>query len=372
MKTPFRYIRWWIGTFCGLIFLLEILAPIEYVFGHLYIIPILLAACELSDRGESTTKILSITSLITKFCVFLTLLDFLILEIVNYNLLSFSFWPISTTINRINVIVVLLVSNWMIQSSLKYMEKIYLQKEDIRRYQSELLAQKKIDRLHEDFVFTLTHDLKTPLIGAIQTIKYFQQEKFGSINSTQAQVLATMSRSQQLSLQLVETMLDVYRNDTEGLEIQHQSIDLYSIARESIDSIIILGTERQIQVKLNCNNLPAKPPKLHGDRLQLSRVFSNLLSNAIYHSPRGGKIDVTIYYRDRHYIVEVLDRGRGILPVDLPFIFDRFYKARNQLKGSGLGLHLSRQIIEAHDGKIWVESVLPQGAKFCFSLPIEN
>lgn len=372
MTKPFRYIRWWIGIFCGLIFLLEVMAPIEYVFGHLYIIPILVAACELSDRGASTAKILFVTSLVTRICVFLTLFNFVALEIVDGGVLNFRELPLATIINRINVVIVLLVANWLIQASLKYMEKIHLQKEEIHRYQSELLAQQQLDRLHEDFVFTLTHDLKTPLIGAIQTIKYFQQEKFGSVNSTQTQVLATMSRSQQLSLQLVETMLDVYRNDIEGLAIQHQPIDLRSIATDAIDSIIILGVERQIQVQLNCHESQERLPELYGDRLQLSRVFSNLLSNAIYHSPRGGQIDVTIYYRDRQYIVEVLDRGRGILPADLPFIFDRFYKARNQLKGSGLGLHLSRQIIEAHGGKIWGESLRSQGAKFCFSLPIKK
>jgi two-component system NarL family sensor kinase len=179
-----------------------------------------------------------------------------------------------------------------------------------------------------------------------------------------------MSRSHKLSLDLVEMLLDVYRNDAEGFTLHRQPIDLQSIARESIDTVVALGSERQIEFNLNCDGLETEIPQLTGDRLQLSRVFNNLLSNAIYHSPRGGRIDISIYYQENRYIVSVADRGNGISPSDLPFLFDRFYQAQGKLKGSGLGLYLSRQIVEACGGKIWAKTTLPQGAKFYFSLPI--
>ena len=370
MATPFFRIRLWIGIFCGLIFLLEITAPIEYVFGHLYIIPILLAACELTSHGTSTANIISTTSIVTRIGIFLTFFDFIIPEIIQVGIWNFGELPIATLVNRLNVVIVLLVTNWLIQSSLRYMEEIYRKKEEINYHKVELLSQIRIEQIHEDFVYTLAHDLKTPLLGAILTIKYFRQEKFGPVNSTQAKILSTMSRSQKRSLQLVENLLEVYRNESECLVLHRQPIDLRSIARETIDTVIVLGLERQITINLKRDESTAPQPELTGDRLQLSRVFSNLLSNAIYHSPRSGQIDVTIHYRDRQYVVKVIDRGLGISPADLPFIFDRFYQAQNQLKGSGLGLHLSRQIVEAHGGIIWAEALLPQGAKFCFSLPI--
>jgi two-component system, NarL family, sensor kinase len=372
MATPLIYIRLWIGAFCGLIFLLEIMAPPAYVFGHLYIIPILLAACELTSNAAPTAKILSATSLVTKICIFLTSFDFIVSTAVNYQD-NFDLRELSAAvfINRINVVIVLLVTNWLIQSSLKYMEKIYFQKKEIDRHRAELLAQVQIDRIHRDFVYTLTHDLKTPLLGAIQTIKYFQKEKFGPVSSTQVRVLDKMSRSQHTSLELVKMLLDVYRNDVEGLILQRQPIDLRSIAKEAIDIMVILGWERQITINFNCNRAATKRPQLTGDRLQLSRVFSNLLSNAVYHSPRGSQIDVTIDDLDPQYIiVKVFDRGLAISSVDLPFLFDRFYQAHQQVQGSGLGLYLSRQIVDAHQGEIWAETGLPQGNKFCFSLPI--
>jgi two-component system, NarL family, sensor kinase len=372
MATNFIYNKSSIGICYILIFLAELMAPIEYVLGHLYVVPILLTACRLNNNGISTLKNISATLVLTRICVFLTLFDFVIPEIIAEHILVFHKLPIATLINRFNVVFILLLSHWLIKCSLEYMEEISCQKEKINQYKSELLTRIQLDRIHEDFVYTLTHDLKTPLLGAILTIKYFQKEKFGSVNSTQSKVLSIISRSQQRSLQLVETLVDVYRNDIESLILQYEPIDLRSIATEAIDAVVILGLERQITFNLKYDEPTDRQSELTGDRLQLSRVFSNLLSNAIYHSPRGGQIDVTIGDRDRQYVVGILDRGLGIALADLPFIFDRFYQAQNQWKGSGLGLHLSRQIVEAHGGEIWAESVLPQGAKFCFSLPIKN
>jgi two-component system, NarL family, sensor kinase len=368
MAISFFYTRMWVGIFCGLICLLEVMAPIEYIFGYLYFIPMLLNACELTSCKTSTAKIISETSIVSRIGMFLTVMDFIIPVLMEYNVSNIHELPISIVVNRLNVVVILFVADWLIKSSLEHLENIYRQREEIDRYKAKLSAQTQIDRIHQDFVYTLTHDLKTPLIGAIQTIKYFQREKFGTVTAQQLQVLDTMSRSQSRSLQLVETLLDVYRNDTHGLVLNHQPIDLCVLAQETIDSVVILGLERQISINLRCDISATQPPQLIGDRLQLSRVFSNLLSNAIYHSPRNRQIDVTIETRDRQYIVQVLDRGRGIDPADLPFLFDRFYTAQKQLQGSGLGLYLSRQIVEAHGGKIWAESVSFQGAKFCFSL----
>lgn len=360
----------WIGILCGLIFALEVSAPLEYVFGYLYFIPMLLTACDLTSQKVSTAKIISQTSIVTRIGMFLTAVDFIVPLIMEGHLLNLSELLISTVVNRLSTIIILLLTNWLIKSSLEHLEKIYRQQQEINQYQAKLSAQIEIDRIHEDFVYTLTHDLKTPLLGAIRTIEYFQKEKFGAINAEQLQVLETMSRSEHRSLQLVETLLDVYRNDTHGLVLHRQSIDLCVLAQETIDSMVILGRERQINLKLHCDVSATPQPQLIGDRLQLSRVFSNLLSNAIFHSPRHRQIDITVQTGDRQYIVQVLDRGRGIKLVDLPFLFDRFYTSQKQLQGSGLGLYLSRQIVEAHGGKIWAESASFQGTKFCFSLPI--
>lgn len=190
------------------------------------------------------------------------------------------------------------------------------------------------------------------------------------MGSLQLKVLNTMSQSQQRSLKLVETLLDIYRNDAEGLVLNYQLVDLWSIATEAIDVILMLGLEREIKLNLKSFQPENQPMKVMADPLQLSRVFSNLLSNAIYYSPRGGQLDVVVSFRGGQYMVEVIDSGRGVAAADIPLLFDRFYQAHEQTQGSGLGLYLSRQIVEAHGGKIWAEPGLPQGTKFCFSLPV--
>jgi two-component system, NarL family, sensor kinase len=354
---------------CGLIVLLEISFPTEYVFGHLYIAPLLLASFQLGKAGTST---------VTKIAIFFTLSDLIIPNIASLRMMNFETLPIYTLTNRINVVVVLLLTNWLLQRNLKNTEKIDRQTEEIAYHKSELLSQLKLAQMREDFVHTLTHDLKTPILGAIETIKSFQVEQFGAICFLQSQVLSEMSKSQQRSLQLVQTLLDVYRNDAEGVVLKCQSIDLRSLAQEAIDAITILALERELKLNLKCHQsivgvaspLENRQLQITADPLQLSRVFSNLLSNAIYHSPRGGQIDVTIYRNDHRYIVQVADRGQGIAPDDLPFLFNRFYQTHQQGQGSGLGLYLSRQIVEAHQGRIWADNELPQGTKFCFSLPI--
>jgi two-component system, NarL family, sensor kinase len=371
MSLAYIRTKWWIVFFCSWTCLLEISAPVEYVFGYLYVVPILLAACELDINRLSIGQRSIRSSQVTKLGILLTVIDFIISE--NHHLRQFSLpeLPISIIVNRIGVVIVLLLANWLIHRNLKYLAEIYHKKEELVRAQADLLLQIRLDRMHEDFVYTLTHDLKTPLLGGIQTIDFFQKERFGSVTSTQSKILATMSRSHHRSLQLVETLLDIYRNDSEGLILRRQSIDLQVIAAEAIDLVGILGLKREITFDLKCDSSTIPLPELKGDRLQISRVFSNLLSNAIYHSHRGGRVEITIGYQKDRYNIQIVDRGDGINLDDLPFLFDRFYKARDRLKGSGLGLHLSQQIVEAHGGKIWAENISPQGAKFCFDLPIE-
>ncbi len=356
-----HFARSLVGILCGLIILLEMKSPTEYVFGHLYIAPLLLASFQLGKNG---------TSIVTRIAIFFTLSDLIIPNISSLRIMDFETLPIYTLTNRINVVVVLLLTNWMVQRNLNNIEKIDRQTEEIAYHKSELLSQLKLAQMREDFVHTLTHDLKTPMLGAIETIKSFQAAQFGEICFLQTQVLTEMSKSQQRSLQLVQMLLDVYRNDAEGVVLQCQSIDLRIIAQEAIDTVTILALERELNLNLKCHETLARQLIVAADPLQLSRVFSNLLSNAIYHSTRGGQIDVTIYNNNRRYIVQVADRGRGIALDDLPLLFNRFYQAHQQGQGSGLGLYLSRQIVEAHGGRIWADNELPQGTKFCFSLPI--
>jgi two-component system NarL family sensor kinase len=238
--------------------------------------------------------------------------------------------------------------------------------------QAKLQAQEKLASVREDFASTLTHDLKTPLLGAIETLKAFQRENFGSVEPMQQPVLATMIRSHQTTLQLVETLLDVYRNDNEGLTLQQTPVDLVEIAEEVSTSLMALAASRRVHISFNYGESDFRQFLwVRGDALQLQRVFANLLTNAINHSPRGGKIEVVMEPGASQHTIKVMDNGAGISNTELPHLFERFYQGQSdrQAKGSGLGLYLSRQIVEAHGGKIWAENRQPIGAIFAFRLP---
>lgn len=350
-----------IGVMCGFVFSLEIIAPINYVFGHLYVVPLLLSSFSLSSK---------ITTITTRIAVFLVAIDFVVLDLLHTGTFAIKEIPVYTLTNRLNVIVVLLLTNWLIQRNFKYIYNINLQEAEIAHQKSELLTQQSLTQIREDFVHTLTHDLKTPILGAIQIIKSFQQEQFGAVNDLQIKVLNTMNQSQQRSLELVETLLDIYRNDAEGLTLNLQLVDLWQIAKEAVDTVLILSSDREIKLNLKSSQSEEQPMKIKADSLQLIRVFINLLSNAIYHSHRAGQIDVIVGQNDHQYVVQVIDNGQGLNPTDIPLLFGRFYQSHNQARGSGLGLYLSRQIVEAHDGKIWAEPGITQGTMFCFSLPV--
>jgi two-component system NarL family sensor kinase len=238
--------------------------------------------------------------------------------------------------------------------------------------QAKIQAQEKLATIREDFASTLAHDLKTPLLGAIETLKAFQQGRFGAVQFAQQSVLATMVRSHQTTLQMVETLLDVYRNDNEGLKLQLAPVNLVEIAEDVAASLISLASSRRIHISFNYGESDFRQFLwVKGDALQLQRVFANLLTNAINHSPRGSRVEVVLESGSFHQMAKIMDNGAGVRAEELPHLFERFYQGQSdrQTKGSGLGLYLSRQIIEAHGGTIWAENRYPAGAMVAFRLP---
>jgi two-component system NarL family sensor kinase len=339
---------WLIAIVFAVVIALEFLTPPDYVFGYLYTGTIILANYRLSRKG---------TFLITLAACGLTLLNLFVPGMGNIN-------P-PTVANRLIVVIALLVTDYLSDRNRRYEEAIAFT-------QAQLRSQAQLAGMREDFVSTLTHDLKTPLLGAIETLQSFESGHFGAVTPMQQTVLQTMARSHRSTLQLVETLLDVYRNDAEGLQLQLAPVDLTTVAEEVIVTLREVARARQVYISMNYGESDFRRALwVQGDALQLQRVFANLLMNGINHTPRGGKVEVVMESFSDYQTVKIIDNGSGITPAELPDLFERFYQGHSQrhASGSGLGLYLTRQIIEAHGGTIWAENRLPKGALFGFKLP---
>lgn len=340
-------IHWLIGAIFVLVILLEYSTPPPYIFGYLYVGAVLITSTRLSRRA---------TIGVTAVAIALTLLNLFIPGV-------FAITP-DTVANRMITVLALGVTGWL-------GDRLQAYEQAILRQRLQLQTQEQLAQMREDFVSTLTHDLKTPMLGALETLRALRNENFGSVSLAQRRVFEVMTRSHQKTLQLVETLMDIYRNDAEGLRLHCQRLDLLTLAEDAVADVVPLATSRQIHLRMRDESSDFRRTYcVNGDSLQLSRVLVNLLSNAVNHSRRGSSVQVVMGAVSSHCQVQIIDEGQGIPTDELPHLFDRFYQGQSdrQAKGTGLGLYLSRQIVAAHGGKIWAES-RPNGAVFAFRLP---
>ena len=228
-----------------------------------------------------------------------------------------------------------------------------------------------------DFVANVGHDLKTPLTS----IQGFAQAlEDGAAADPAAKVRAASiirSESQRLG-KLVEELLELARLDGNALRLKCQPLDIDEELAHLIDSYAERSRAANVQLRFQ----PAAAGlKLTADRERLRRVFSNLLDNALTHTPPGGAVTVSTQRvagdanQTAWLEVTVTDTGKGIPAGDLPHLFERFYqvdKARSGRRGSGLGLSIVQEIVEAHGGKVGVESVPGLGSRFWVRLPTSS
>ena len=231
----------------------------------------------------------------------------------------------------------------------------------------DVTEQKKADKLRDDFIATLTHDLRTPLLAAIQTLKFFLDGAVGELEDKQKLLLATMQKSNEDLLGLVNALLEVYKYDAEKLTLNRTDFNIYDLAKHVYDELKPLSDNKKIDFAIDCND---KDIEIFADRSELRRVICNLCGNAINYTPEEGKVIITIKQESNDLIFSVSDTGCGIPSEDIPNMFQRFSQGTSKKRsaGTGLGLYLSRQIIESHGGKIWLESKIDKGSEFSFIL----
>ncbi len=231
----------------------------------------------------------------------------------------------------------------------------------------DVTEQKKSDKLRDDFIATLTHDLRTPLLAAIQTLTFFLEGALGELDEKQKLLLSTMQKSNEDLLGLVNALLEVYKYDADKLELTKTNFNIYTLVEQVYNELQPLAQNKEIEFKIECTN---KDLVINADRSEIRRVICNLCGNAINYTQNGGRVIITLKNEGNDLIFSVADNGSGIPQEDIPNMFQRFSQGTSKKRstGTGLGLYLSRQIIESHGGKIWLESTLNKGSEFSFLL----
>lgn len=231
-----------------------------------------------------------------------------------------------------------------------------------------ITSQKELETLKEDFVATLTHDLKVPIIAEANMIELLLNENFGEITDKQKVALKNMQTSSKELLDLVQIVLETYKLRDGKMTLYKENILLKSFIIEIIDEMSPITRK----TKNTINFILERDIRIYADRFQLKRVLKNLIQNAISYGMPKTPIDIKIGEIPDYTIITVKDHGEGIPQDQLEKIFNRYYSASKKFRkiGTGLGLYLSKEIAKAHDGDLTVESKEGEYTEFCIKIPV--
>jgi PAS domain S-box-containing protein len=226
---------------------------------------------------------------------------------------------------------------------------------------------KEVDRIRSEFVHTVSHDLRSPLTSVIGYSELV--ERVGPLNQTQQEFITRIQDSIQHITSLINDLLELGSIEA-GMDTHREFVQLEGILRYTIN--MLDGQIKSKQLRLQTDIAPALPA-LRANPIRLRQIFDNVIGNAIKYSYANGEVQISIHAEENQVILQVTDHGPGIPAGDQPRIFDKFYRASNitsEVEGSGLGLAIVKNIVENHQGRIWVESAVGKGSSFFIVLPV--
>jgi two-component system sensor histidine kinase GlrK len=228
----------------------------------------------------------------------------------------------------------------------------------------------ELDDMKAEFLAHVSHELRTPMASIQEGTHLLLDEIPGPLVQEQRTILRIMADSSRRLIHLISTILELSKMEAGMMEYRIVPVDLHRIGEVSIDKVRLLADSKHVQLVLE--NIGDRV-WVKADASRLEQVLDNLLSNALKFSPEGGVVKVQMKPDPQAGVLEVSvsDTGPGVAPDDLPHIFQRFYQGRTKVKhtaGSGLGLALVKKVVEAHGGRIWIESEKGKGATVRFIL----
>ena len=235
--------------------------------------------------------------------------------------------------------------------------------------QENTKKQKELDFLRRDLIAWIGHDLQTPLASIRAIIEALADEMVDDPETIQRYLITAKKDVRSLSL-LIDDLFQMAQLDAGGLTIHKEMNSISDLVSDTVESFSELAQKQGVQL---AGKVAPGFDHFYLDAPRISRVFNNLVTNALRHTPSGGVIDIQVIPQADHAIIEVSNSGEMIPSEDIPFLFERFYrgeKSRSRATGgSGLGLAISKGFVEAHGGTIGVESQ-PGRTCFFFTLPM--
>ena len=229
----------------------------------------------------------------------------------------------------------------------------------------------ELDDMKAEFLAHVSHELRTPLASVQEGTHLLLDEIPGPLTQEQRTTLRIMADSSRRLIRLISTILDLSKMEAGMMEYRIVPVDLKRVAEISINKVRLLADSKHVQLLMEN---AGERIWVRADAPRIEQVLDNLLSNALKYSPEGGVVKLQMKPEPQAGILEVAvsDTGPGIASDDLPYIFERFYQGRTKAKqssvGSGLGLALAKRVVEAHRGRIWIESEINKGTTVRFIL----
>lgn len=227
------------------------------------------------------------------------------------------------------------------------------------------------ERLRSDFISMLSHEIRTPLTSIRESVNMIEEEVMGPINDRQHQFLQIAGSEIGRICDLLNHLMQASRLEPGALKLNYKAVDTFALVAMCVESLKPNAEAKKVSI---LSELSPETPDIYGDAQYLQQVFLNLIGNAIKFSDTGTQIWIRAGALDKHkrLTLSVVDTGPGILEEDQAKLFNKFYRAttvRDHQDGVGLGLSITKNIVEAHGGAIWVESQVGKGTTFSFTLP---
>ncbi len=240
---------------------------------------------------------------------------------------------------------------------------------------------RRIDAMKSEFVSIASHELRTPLAAIKNAVQLILTGKTGEINENQAKFLSMAERNINRLTNILNNLLNLSKIESGKIELKFKSLSIKDVIEWTTSSLRPHAEAKTVQIEVS---IPEELPPVYGDHEKIEQILTNLIGNAIKFTPEGGKILVSAKLQckeEKENLVEkiaisVKDTGIGIPPEHLEAIFEKFHQVENSLhrsvSGTGLGLAITKGLVEAHQGKIWVESEVGKGSTFTFTLPVAS